>query len=145
MSTLIRPLSPRMYRNAPLSALPFIDHKRRSIRDQSNWKPQPVMSYAEACALGVTYAAHFLAYLQDNPSLAGANVLGSIVRQMDFANETDAKGIIVGFLSTIERYAYLGARGVDVFQDAAHEIDWIRQVEAARAAEAEVPENLEAA
>ena len=60
--------------------LPFVYRPKRGFNNASNWHTPPTEDYAQACAVGGEYAAHFAQYLKDNPDMCGANSLGIIAR-----------------------------------------------------------------
>lgn len=99
----------------PLTALPFVTrHPRRKHVDRM-WHVPPLDDYGQACSLGHTYATHLLQYMKDNPAQVGSNVLGRIAGHMDFSDKSEAKGVIVGFFSHLERFLYAAVQYKDVF------------------------------
>jgi hypothetical protein len=77
----------------------------------------PTEDYAQACAIGREYAAHFAQYLKDNPDMCGANSLGIIARDIDFENTSGAAGYWVGFFSHLEGMVLAQAQRTDVYSD----------------------------
>lgn len=104
--------------------LPFVHHPKRGIQAASNWHVPPTDDYAQACTLGREYAGHFIQYLKNNPSWVGANGLGRIAADMDFRDDTGAKGYWVGFFSQLERLIHAEARRIDVFAD----VDYVNAI-----------------
>lgn len=96
--------------------LPFINREG----EWSNWDTPKTQSYEEACNLGRYYAACFLDYQQNDPSFVGSNVLGMIMQDIDFKDESSNKGIYVGFLAFLEIFTYHGAKNArmwDFFEE----------------------------
>src|SRR5450830_211725 len=81
--------------------LPFVYRPTRGFK-KSNWYTPPTNSYARACEIGSEYATHFVQFLKDNPTCVGMNMLGFIVEDIDFTDNTEAKGYAVGFFSHLE-------------------------------------------
>ncbi|MBL1264527.1 hypothetical protein [Candidatus Methylomicrobium oryzae] len=100
-----------------LSELPFVYRPKRGAKNASNWCVTPIDDYGLACEIGREYAAHFAQYMKDNPCLVGSNVLGYIIEDIDFKDNSDAKGYWVGFFSHLERLIYAQAQRMDVFAD----------------------------
>jgi hypothetical protein len=103
----------------PYWELPFNFFPKRggSYKTISHWRVPPTDDYGVGCLVGREYAAHFVQYLKDNPSSAGSNFLGLIAKDIDFADESGAKGYWVGFFSQLERIIYMGSVAVNVFDD----------------------------
>lgn len=116
--------------------LPFVQQRRRGAAITSYWHLPPVADYGQACALGREYAAHFAQFIKDNPAWTGANLLARIARDIDFADESPAKGCWVGFFAQIERLLHAGARLTDVFADVDQVNAQVAGIEAARNHEA---------
>ena len=105
------------YRTATESTkLPFVS--RRKQPDGSNpvrfWAVDPVEDYCDGCHLGTEYAAHYLQYLQDNPSPAVGTLLTQIVKDIDFT-DPKKKGLWVGFFSFLEKVLIDRARTMNVY------------------------------
>ena len=83
-----------------MSVLPFI---KGTGMKRNNWAIQSTDDYGFACRKGQEYAAHLVQYMQDNPSWVGSNLISSIVKDMDFNDETTTKGYYVGFFSYLEK------------------------------------------
>jgi hypothetical protein len=100
-------------------ALPFINRpKRKSKRNpHTNWHVPPANDYGEACQMGEEYAAHYVQYLKDNPFWVGSNMLGLIAGDIDFKDDTAAKGYWVGFFTYLERLIHAQSTRMDVFAD----------------------------
>lgn len=67
--------------------------------------------------IGQEYAAHFVQYLKDDPAVAPNNILADIVRDMDFEDESDAKGYWIGFFTELSFYLMKGAKRVNVYNE----------------------------
>lgn len=130
-------LARRDYKNASISALPFVYWPKRGFKNVSNWCVPPVNDYGVANEIGREYAAHFAQYLKDKPVSVGSNVLGHIVAAIDFKDESDAKGYWVGFFSHLERLIYAQAQRMDVFADVDRINAYYVEMAAKRALEAE--------
>lgn len=87
----------------PLSSLPFVFGKGKNA---NYWSIKPTDNYAEACAKGSEYAAHLAIYLSQNSDYVGMNVLGLIIKDIDFNDLTDSSGYWVGFFTYLERAIY---------------------------------------
>lgn len=110
-----RNYAPRL-EQASLLDLPFcqLDDSGESLQC---WSPAKVKNYGEACLLGAEYAAHWLQFVKDGGSGHYVYTLGRIVRDMDFADSSQAKGCIVGFFAHIERVLRGSVQCFDVYQD----------------------------
>ncbi|MGB5835111.1 MAG: hypothetical protein WBG92_24435 [Thiohalocapsa sp.] len=104
---------------ARIDALPFVYRpgRRNKKAKPSNWQVPPTDDYGVACDLGHEYAAHFVQFLKDNPFWVGFGHLKHIVADMDFQDDSGAKGYWVGFFAHLERLLYLQAKRMDVFAD----------------------------
>lgn len=80
------------------------------------WYVPRIDDYELACRIGMEYAAHFVQYLKDDPSVGHNNILSHIVRDIDFDDES-AKGYWVGFFTEISQYLLQGAKMIDVFKE----------------------------
>ncbi len=109
-------------RSVTFTALPFVRYCKNKPKKNTNWHVPPTDDYTLACQTGVEYGAHFAQFLKDNPFWVGSNVLGEIVADIDFKDESKAKGYWVGFFSQLERLIYIGAQHQDVF-DAVDEVN----------------------
>ena len=98
--------------------LPFVYRPKRGHKGASNWHVPPTDDYVAACKVGREYAAHFAQFLRDNPELAGGFALGWIAADIDFEDESGAKGYWVGFFSHLERLIAATAARIDPFADA---------------------------
>lgn len=118
--------------------LPFTFFPKRggSYKTISHWRVPPTDNYGLGCRMGREYAAHFIQYLKDNPGTVGMNWLGQIAKDIDFADDSGAKGYWVGFFSHLERYIVAGAQNVNVFDDAERRNDHQLKLEAAARTEA---------
>ena len=128
-------------RDAPLDLLPFVGRPKRPGLGKNFWDVPRTANYGEACARGREYAAHFIQYLKDNPFWVGGNLLGGIAADIDFSDESAAKGYWVGFFSHLERFIYTAARSADVFADLERQQAIYAEIEANRQAEREEEEN----
>lgn len=90
--------------SVPLDRFPFVQSTGKCT-DRSQWLAEDV-DYGTACAKGREYAAYMALYLKANPSLAGSNILSQIATDMEFADDTGAKGYRVGFFSFLEMMIY---------------------------------------
>eukprot|EP01042_Synura_sphagnicola_P015857 gene15857-biopygen15870 len=99
--------------------LPFVYRAKRGFRCTSNWHVAPTDDYEKACAMGHEYAAHFVRYLGDRAGFFGVNALGNIVKDIDFSDDSCAKGYWIGFFSYLERLIQAQAQDMDVFADVA--------------------------
>ena len=89
--------------------LPFIKAKgRRSGGGLDYWSVTTTGSYAEDCLLGDRYAEQFLALTPTNGHFA---LLGWIVESM-IENGPAAKGVRIGFMARVSRYAFAMAKAV---------------------------------
>jgi hypothetical protein len=82
-----------------------------------HWYVPRIDDYELACRIGMEYAAHFVQYLKDDPSAVPNNILGQIVRDIDFDDDSDAKGYWAGFFTELSRYLLKCARRMDVFAE----------------------------
>lgn len=82
-----------------------------------NWYVPRVDDFHLACRIGQEYAAHFVQYLKDDPSVAPNNILGDIVKDIDFEDQSDAKGYWVGFFTELSFYLTEGVKNIDVFKE----------------------------
>ncbi len=119
------------------SLLPFVFRPKRGSKGASDWCVTPTDDYGLACEIGREYAAHFVQFMKDNPSWVESNKLGIIASDIDFTDESGAKGYWVGFFSYLERLIYAQAKHIDVFAD----VDLVNaryaKIKAARELEAE--------
>lgn len=100
----------------PTSELPFVfKGTRKQVRN--NWHVPPTDDYALACDIGREYAAHFAQWLKDNPGMVGSNALGRIAAEIDFSDNSNAKGYWIGFFAHLERLIHATAQRIDVFSD----------------------------
>lgn len=60
------------------------------------------MDYTSACKIGHYYGDQLLSFYRDNPEYVGSNLIGQIVKGMDF-NDEDRKGVIAGLFSRLEQ------------------------------------------
>jgi hypothetical protein len=105
---------PRHYRTETTpAALPFI--APLASGGLHSWVVPPIDDYALACEIGEQYALHFAQYLNDNPDVAGTNLLGEIAGDIDFHDESCAKGYWVGFFGALEPMILAYARHAAVF------------------------------
>jgi hypothetical protein len=82
-----------------------------------NWYVPRIDDIGLACRIGQEYAAHFVQNLKDDPSVAPNNILADIVRDIDFEDESDAKGYWIGFFTQLSSYLLKGAQHIDVFAE----------------------------
>jgi len=101
----------------PFHELPFILKSRGGLVKFNNWDVPPTDNYGLACNVGREYAAHFVQYLKDNPSVVGSNLLGRIAADIDFKDKTAAKGYWVGFFAHLECLIHAQSKNIDVFAD----------------------------
>lgn len=136
LQSIMRPQYQPVLTPAPIDALPFI-HRPRRIEKRTNWRVPATNSYSDACSNGRLYAAHLAQYLAENPGTAGSNLLGHIAADIDFQDESDARGYWVGFFSYLEQLIAGAAADADVFdhveQLQAREEQILRQLEAEEA------------
>ena len=104
---------------SPFANLPFVHQSARDLTSINHWHVAPTNDYAEACAVGREYAAHFAQFMKDSPQWVGSNVLGRIVADMDFSDDTCAAGYHVGFFAHLESLIHGRAASIDVFADVA--------------------------
>ncbi|GMV60125.1 hypothetical protein FBR04_19560 [Betaproteobacteria bacterium PRO7] len=108
--------TPRNYRTlTPISELPFVRAAESPDRP-SHWRVPPMGCYEEATRYGNHLAAHFVAYLRDNPGAIGSGLLRSIVRDMDLAEGTDSNAATIGFFEYLEVLLARAVSGVDPFE-----------------------------
>ncbi|HVW66020.1 MAG TPA: hypothetical protein VHB01_13515 [Nitrosospira sp.] len=81
------------------------------------WYVPRIDDYGLACRIGMEYAAHFVQFLKDDPSAVPNNILGHIMRDIDFEDDSDAKGYWVGFLTELSQYLLKGTKRMDVFAE----------------------------
>lgn len=98
-------------------ALPFVSKQDRSKPGKKYWDVKPINDYSLACNIGAEYAAHFVQYLKNNPNDVEINLLGSIVEDMDFTDDSGAKGYHVGFFTYLEFLLYKSVKKRKVFHD----------------------------
>lgn len=110
-----RTYEPRLEK-ATMADLPFTEGGRFGDPLKA-WAPSKVTSYGDACLLGMEYAAHWLQFVKDGESGNYVYTLERIVRDMDFADASDAKGCIIGFLAHIERVVRRAVPYIDVYQE----------------------------
>lgn len=101
--------------------LPF-EHGPKCIKEIERvpfcyWYVPRIDDYELACRIGMEYAAHFVQYLKDDPSAVPDNILGTIAKDIDFQDDSDAAGYWVGFFTELSRYLLNGARRIDVFAE----------------------------
>lgn len=82
-----------------------------------NWYVPRIDDYHLAVRTGQEYAAHFVQYLKDDPSVAPNNILSDIIRDIDFTDHSAAKGYWVGFFTELSTYLVKGAKRIDVFKE----------------------------
>jgi hypothetical protein len=82
-----------------------------------NWYVPRIDDISLACRIGQEYAAHLVQYLKDDPSVAPNNILADIVQDIDFDDDSAAKGYWIGFLTELSFYLMEGAKKVDVFEE----------------------------
>lgn len=108
----------RHYRGSDqFEMLPFVERDKDGISIRRYWHVPPTDDYRLACRIGSEYAAHLVQYLKDNPEHVGIDILGDIVRDIDFGDEGRRKGYWVGFFSHLERILYAQAEHSDPFAD----------------------------
>lgn len=115
-------------------SLPFIHRPAKETTEdkRSDWTVQPTDNYCDACEKGRDYAAHLAQYLKENPQWVGSNKLNGIVSDMNFLDETAAKGYWIGFLAEVERMIYSYAKRTDVFAEVAQINAHYARLDAAR-------------
>lgn len=107
--------TPRNYRTlTPISELPFVQPAESPDRP-SHWHVPPTGCYEEATRYGNHLAAHFVAYLRDNPGAIGSGLLRSIVRDMDLDEGSDSNAAAIGFFEYLEVLLARAVSGVDPF------------------------------
>ncbi len=91
--------------------LPFVygNGSGKDYKENNWWVPEDI-DYSDACRLGDIYAIFYMQYLLDNKDSVGGNVLGEIIKDIDFSGNSNSKGVYVGFFSTIEKFLYLSAK-----------------------------------
>ncbi len=109
----------------PLSALPFVYRPGRRARkaqdaQPSNWHVPAADDYSVAYAKGCEYAAHYLQFIKDNPDLQGANTIGAILQDMDYRDNSNNAGYMVGFLCYLERVLYAQSLRMDAYLGVDH-------------------------
>ena len=87
-----------------LSRFPFVQTTGKCT-DRSQWLAEDV-DYGTACAKGREYAAYITLHLKANPSLAGSNIISQIATDLEFVDDSGAKGYRVGFFSFLEMMIY---------------------------------------
>ena len=118
------------------SDLPFVFDKGRGKNKQaSNWHIPDNLNYGEACRLGKVYAIYFMQHLLDSRESAGSNTIGWLVGDMHQYEETDGKGVAVGFFSALETFLHYTARNVDIWHWLDEEIEQSFEFERKWAAE----------
>lgn len=110
------PAKPMAFESLPFAYRPA---KETGEDKRSDWTVPPTSDYGAACEKGRDYAAHLAQYLKENPQWVDSNVLNGIVSDMDFLDESAAKGYWVGFFAEVERMIYSHAKRTDVFVDVA--------------------------
>ena len=115
--------------------LPFINRKGPR-KNWSNWSVPKAKDYGEACEVGRYYGACFLQYQLANPEMVGSNTLGIIAEDIDFKDDSGAKGYWVGFFDFIEAFSHLGAKQSDMLGFYKSQSETYRKIEAERSAEA---------
>ena len=79
---------------AKIEELPFVIRKGRGkSKVVFNWYFPEDLDYGEACQLGNEYATHLLQFMLDNSYYTGSNLIGAIVSDIDFKDESDSKGV----------------------------------------------------
>lgn len=111
---------------AALHALPFVLAKKG--QPVKFWHVPPVEDYTEACIIGYEFAADFLQYMKDFPSVS-IPTLGHIAADTDFADESDAKGVWVGFFAGISSVLTMIAAIADPQREMARLIEQARNSE----------------
>ena len=106
-----------MKTKSPLNALPFLLNESGFRKGINCWQVKPIDDYTQACILGNEYAAHFVQYLKDNPNEVETNILGRIAKDINFNDESCAKGYWIGFFSYLELQLYKRAKKRNVFRD----------------------------
>lgn len=96
----------------PVSALPFV--RSRGNRIVNKWDVTPTNDYVNACDAGREFAAHYVQHIKDN---GPGNLLAMIAADINFKDETGAKGYWVGFFTHLERLLFSQAQRMDVFGD----------------------------
>ncbi|KMN81366.1 hypothetical protein VK98_13740 [Chromobacterium sp. LK11] len=127
----IKTPSRRHYRPDPdptsRAELPFAANatNRRGVHC---WQVPPIDDQHAAHLLGREFAGHFIKYLQDNPDDGLRNLLAQIAADIDFSDDSAAKGYWEGFFSLLEQVLALTTSLLDVF-------DYIDRLNAREAAE----------
>jgi hypothetical protein len=120
----------RDYKNLPkgtlFTSLPFMgwrkeDEPKKTKNCINHWRIPPVGDYGRACAIGYLYGAHFAQWLIDNPRVVGSSVLAEIAMSIDFGEESNTKGIWVGFFCQLERLIVAGTQISNFWEDANRE------------------------
>jgi hypothetical protein len=99
-----------------LTDLPFVADDTNPAK-RRYWKTPPTDDYRHACTVGYEYAACFVQCLKHNPHWVSAGILGWIAKDIDFTDESAAKGYWVGFFSYLERLIHAMAMHIDVCAD----------------------------
>lgn len=94
--------------------LPFV-YREGEYKNWSSWSVPPISDYTEACEIGNYYAACYLEHLKNSPDEEDMNGIGLIAKDIDFKDESCAKGYHVGFFSFIESFAHHGVRHSDMW------------------------------
>lgn len=121
----------------PYASLSFV---QPTSNGYNFWAVPPVPDYGQACQYGYQFGADFALYLLKDPSWAGGNLLGNIVRHMDLKRpenidgDDQRHGCIVDFFSYLERLIYAGAKQIppqqlaDQLQGEAIKLDLLQQI-----------------
>lgn len=107
--------------------LPF-EHVPKNLNEITSvpfchWYVPRIDDYGLACRIGMEYAAHFVQYLKDDPSAVPNNILGHIIRDIDFEDDSAASGYWAGFFTELSRYLLKGAKRMDVFAELDKQIE----------------------
>lgn len=116
------------------SDLPFVNHNGPS-ENWSNWSVPPADDYGEACEAGNYYGACFLQFQLSEPEPVGENVIGVIAKDIDFKDNSAAKGYWVGFFGFIETFSYWGAMHGSVWAFFDRQNEGYRKIQAESEAE----------
>jgi len=99
------------------SDLPFVLSENGCERVINRWHVKPIDDYALACEIAEEYAAHFVQYLKDNPDCVEMNLLGLIANDINFDDDSCAKGYWIGFFTYLELLLYKRVKNRKVFRD----------------------------
>jgi hypothetical protein len=67
------------------------------------WQVPPTDNYHEAYRIGREFAGHYSQYVQDNASSHGHALLARIAGDIDFSDQSAARGYWAGFFALIEQ------------------------------------------